>query len=64
MGVSICDRIGNGEIQRRAGIEETLAEKVVDEYHDDFATLKEWMRGTGQERSRQLKWKAWVRLVR
>ena len=50
VGVTRWDRIRNEEIRRRADIEKTLAEKV------DRRVLR-WMRGAGQDRSRQLKWK-------
>ena len=53
VGVTRWDRIMNEEIRRRAGIDETLAE----ECYDGLAPCKGWMRGAGQERSRQLKWK-------
>ena len=45
------------EIRRRAGIEETRAEKVDRRVLRWFGHVERMDEGAGQERSRQLKWK-------
>ena len=51
VGVTGWDRVRNDEIRRRAGIEETLAEKVDRRVLRWFGHVETMEGGTGQERS-------------
>ena len=59
VAVTRWDRVRNYGIRRRAGIEETLAEKEtrIEDCYDGLDAWNGWMRGAGQESSKQLKWK-------
>ena len=57
VGVTRWNRIRNEVIERRAGIQETFAEKVDRRCYDGLAMWKGWIRSAGQERSMRLKWK-------